>query len=255
MNNLSYSAIKTIIFYEVKSYFKEFQFNIVAPLISTLLFVFILSTIEKYYTFDNSENSYMNFLVPGMIMSVIFQTSFNHLSEVIITMKQNGSFNDYLISPISRIEIFFSFIVSSIFVCLIVGIINLLCLSIFTEFTHINYFSLIYYLIIAIITFSSLGALTGILSFTWDIQSSVSNFFIVPTSFLSGTFFSIDSLNSEIHFIFKLNPFYHLVSGFRNSFAYGYKNNLYYDLYILIILAFIFLLTLFIFNKGYKVIN
>ena len=109
MSNTSYFAIKTIVFFEIKDYFKEFQFNILSPLISTFLFVLIFTTINKYYAFNVSENSYINFLIPGMIMVVIIQTSFNHLSEVLIRMKQNGSFNDYLVSPISRIEIFFSF--------------------------------------------------------------------------------------------------------------------------------------------------
>ena len=97
MSNISYFAIKTIFIYEVKDFFKEFQFNIVAPLINTLLFVIILSTIESYYSIPSDGSSYLNFLVPGIIIMVVMQASFNHLSEVIIAMKQIGSFNDYLI--------------------------------------------------------------------------------------------------------------------------------------------------------------
>ena len=118
MSNISYFAIKTIFIYEVKDFFKEFQFNIVAPLINTLLFVIILSTIESYYSIPSDGGSYLNFLVPGIIIMVVMQASFNHLSEVIISMKQIGSFNDYLMSPISRIEIFFSLILSSL-VCVL----------------------------------------------------------------------------------------------------------------------------------------
>ena len=254
MSNISYSTIKTIIIFEIRDFFKEFQFNIIAPLISTLLFVFILSTIQNYYSIKINENSYMNFLVPGVVMMVVIQTSFNHLSEIIISMKQIGSFNDYLMSPISRIEIFLSFILSSIFVCSIVGIINLLILSFFTNFHEINYFNLFYYLFLTIIIFSSLGALTGFLSFTWDVQSTVSNFFIVPISFFSGTFFTINSLSVKWHFIFNYNPFYFLVNGFRG--ALNNKNlNIENEIYILILTSVIFFFTLFIFQKGYKVID
>ena len=124
MSNISYFAIKTILIYEVKDFFKEFQFNIVAPLINTLLFVIILSTIESYYSIPSEGGSYLNFLIPGIIIMVVMQASFNHLSEVIIAMKQIGSFNDYLMSPISRIEIFFSLILSSLVVCVFIGMIN-----------------------------------------------------------------------------------------------------------------------------------
>ena len=143
MSNISYFAIKTIFIYEVKDFFKEFQFNIVAPLINTLLFVIILSTIESYYSIPSDGSSYLNFLVPGIIIMVVMQASFNHLSEVIIAMKQIGSFNDYLMSPISRIEIFFSFILSSLVVCVFIGILNLIVLSNFTDFQNINYFKLL----------------------------------------------------------------------------------------------------------------
>jgi len=254
MSNISYFAIKTILIYEVKDFFKEFQFNIVAPLINTLLFVIILSTIESYYSIPSEGESYLNFLVPGIVMMVVMQSSFNHLSEVIIAMKQIGSFNDYLMSPISRIEIFFSFILSSLVVCVFIGMINLIVLSNFTNFQNINYFRLFYYLIISIIIFSSIGAVTGFLSFTWDAQSTVSNFFIVPVSLLSGTFFSIDSLDNQWKKIFEYNPFYHLVSGFRESF---FESNILYtntDIITTMITILILLVSLFIFNKGYKVI-
>ena len=255
MSNISYSAIKTIIFFEIKDYFKEFQFNILSPLISTLLFVFIFTTINTYYAFNSSENSYINFLIPGMIMVVIMQTSFNHLSEVIISMKQNGSFNDYLISPISRTEIFFSFLFSSIFVCLVVAFLNLFALSFFTHFENINYILFAYYIILCAVIFASIGALTGFLSFTWDVQSTVSNFFILPISFFSGTFFSINAIDKNLKFIFQYNPFFYLVKGFRNSFYNNIQINFYHEFYVLLIVFFALYFTILIFKKGYKVVS
>jgi len=254
MSNISYFAIKTIFIYEVRDFFKEFQFNIIAPLINTLLFVVILSTIESYYSIPSIGVSYLNFLVPGIIMMVVMQASFNHLSEVIIAMKQIGSFNDYLMSPISRIEIFCSFILSSLVVCIFIGMINLVALSFFTNFQDINYFRLFYYLIISVIIFSSIGAVTGLLSFTWDAQSTVSNFVIIPISLLSGTFFSIDSLHHKWKIIFEYNPFYHLVNGFRGAFFENNFLNFNADAVVTIIAILTFLASLFIFKKGYRVI-
>ena len=254
LSSLSFLAIKTIIFYEIKDFFREFQFNIIAPLINTMLFVFIISTINRYYSFSFNTESYLNFIVPGMVIAVVIQTSFNHLSEVIISMKQSGSFNDYLISPISRIEIFLSFLISSIFVCTIVGLINLITLSFFTDFQYLKYFNLFYYLIVSVTIFSSIGAIIGFLSFTWDIQSSVSNFFIIPITFLSGTFFSIESINENWHFLLEYNPFYYLINGFRSSFIQGYNINFFDNIFILIVLLISLFFSFFVFKKGYKVI-
>ena len=255
MSNFSYFAIKTIIFREIKNFFNEFQYNIIAPLINTLLLVFILSTINNLYNVGFLKDSYMFFLIPGIIMTVVMQTSFSHLSQVIISMKQIGSFDDYLISPISREEIFLSFLISSIFVCLIVALINIFFLSFFIVFEKIYYFNLIYYLILGILIFSSIGAIIGFLSSTWDFQSSISSFFIIPASFFSGTFFSINSLDPKYKFLLEYNPLYYLVSGFRNAFIQNYQINFYNEMYILILSILIFIIALFIFKKGYGVIS
>ena len=255
MSNFSYFAIKTIIFREIKNFFNEFQYNIIAPLINTLLLVFILSTINNLYNVGFLKDSYMFFLIPGIIMTVVMQTSFSHLSQVIISMKQIGSFDDYLISPISREEIFLSFLISSIFVCLIVALINIFFLSFFIVFEKIFYFNLIYYLILGILIFSSIGAIIGFLSSTWDFQSSISSFFIIPASFFSGTFFSINSLDPKYKFLLEYNPLYYLVSGFRNAFIQNYQINFYNEMYILILSILIFIIALFIFKKGYGVIS
>ena len=255
MSNFSYFAIKTIIFREIKNFFNEFQYNIIAPLINTILLVFILSTINNLYNVGFLKDSYMFFLIPGIIMTVVMQTSFSHLSQVIISMKQIGSFDDYLISPISREEIFLSFLISSIFVCLIVALINIFFLSFFIVFEKIYYFNLIYYLILGILIFSSIGAIIGFLSSTWDFQSSISSFFIIPASFFSGTFFSINSLDPKYKFLLEYNPLYYLVSGFRNAFIQDYQINFYNEMYILMLCILIFIIALYIFKKGYGVIS
>ena len=252
---VNFSAIFTIVKFRIHEFFSEYHYSILGPLISNLLFVIIFSTIDRYYNFNSLESSYINFLIPGMIMSIIIQTSFNHLSEVIINMKQIGSFNDFLISPISRIEIFISFILSSIFVCIIVAFLNFIVLSFFVEYESINFIIFIYYLILSITVFSSIGAIIGFLSFSWDIQSSVSNFFILPVSFFSGTFFSIDLVDKKYQFIFYYNPFYYLVNGFRSAFINSYEISFYNNIYIFIIAVITLIISIYIFQKGYKVIN
>jgi ABC-2 type transport system permease protein len=114
---------------------------------------------------------------------------------------------------------------------------------------------MLYYLIISILIFSSIGATIGFLSFTWDAQSSISNFFIIPITFLSGTFFSIESIDEKFKFLLSYNPFYYIVNGFRSSFIKGYDVYLINDIYIFFVLIFFLFFSFFVFKKGYKVIN
>ena len=116
MSNISYYAMKTISFQKVKEFFSEFQYTIIAPLISTFIFVLIMSTISNYYSIIVEEDNYLEFIVPGIVMMIVMQVSYQNISESLIFMKQIGSFNDYLMSPMSRTEILISLLIVSIFI-------------------------------------------------------------------------------------------------------------------------------------------
>ena len=136
MSNISYLAIKTITFQKIKEFFFEFQYTIISPLFSLFIFTIVLSTLNDFFIFNSSNSSYLEFVAPGLIIMIVMQTSYQNISESLIFMKQIGSFNDYLISPISRIEIFLSLILSSIFIGIFIGLINIF----FFKFIHSFFF-------------------------------------------------------------------------------------------------------------------
>ena len=253
MSNLSYYAIKTISYQKIREFFSEFQYTIISPLVSTIIFVVILSTVSNYYSLDVKGN-YLNFVVPGIIIMTVMQVSYQNISESLIFMKQIGSFNDYLMSPISRTEILFSLLIASLFVGIFTGLVNIIVLTFFVKFYSFNFFFIIYYLFLTSLIFSSIGSIIGFLFFTWDIQSSVSNFIIVPISFLSGTFFSIHVIDPKWMFLFKINPFYYLVNKFRLSFYEEYYINIKEELFLFFFSIIFLIMSIFIYKKGYKTI-
>ena len=253
MSNLSYYAIKTISYQKIREFFSEFQYTIISPLVSTIIFVVILSAISNYYSLDVKGN-YLNFVVPGIIIMTVMQVSYQNISESLIFMKQIGSFNDYLMSPISRTEILFSLLTASIFIGIFTGLVNIIVLTFFFKFYLYNFFIIIYYLFLASLIFSSIGSIIGFLFFTWDTQSSVSNFIIVPISFLSGTFFSLHLIEPKWMFLFKINPFYYLVNKFRLSFYHEYYINIKEESLLFVFSLIFLIISIFIYNKGYRTI-
>ena len=253
MSNLSYYAIKTIFFQKIREFFSEFQYTIISPLVSTIIFVVILSTINNYYSLDVKGN-YLNFVVPGIIIMTVMQVTYQNISESLIFMKQIGSFNDYLMSPISRTEILFSLLIASLFIGIFTGLVNIIVLAFFFKFYLFNFFIIIYYLFLTSLIFSSIGSIIGFLFFTWDIQSSISNFIIVPISFLSGTFFSIHVIDPKWMFLFKINPFYYLVNKFRLSFYDEYYINIKEESFLFFFSLIFLFMSIFIFKKGYRTI-
>ena len=252
---INFFAIFTIVKFRIREFTKEYHYSILAPLTSNLLFVIIFSTIDKFYSLSNENISFVQFLIPGLIIMVVAQESFDNPSVSIINSKQIGSFDDFLIAPLSRVEIFVAYLISQIFIGLVLGCLNFLILSYFISYNYFSIFNFLYYLLLVIVFFTSIGSLVGFLTYRWDTQSTVSNFFISPINFLSGTFFSINALPDEFKYILLYNPYYYVITYFRNSFYIKSEINFYINSIILIFVFTTFLLTSYIFYRGYRVIK
>ena len=251
----NFFAIFTIVRFRIREFTSDYHYSILAPLTSNLLFVIIFSTIDRYYALSNENLSFMQFLIPGLIIMVVAQESFDNTSVSIVNSKQIGSFDDFLVAPVSRVEIFVAYLISQIFIGLFLGFLNFLILSFFISYNYFSLISFLYYLTLVIIFFSSLGSLVGFLAYRWDTISTVSNFFVSPINFLSGTFFSINALPENIKYILLYNPYYYLITYFRDSFYVKGEVNYYLNLIIFIFVFSSLLITAYVFHKGYKVIK
>ena len=132
---------------------------------------------------------------------------------------------------------------------------QILILSFFVDIAEISIFLLFYYLILVIIFFSSIGCVVGFLAYNWDTQSSVSNFFITPLNFLSGTFFSINALPENFKLIFIYNPYYYIISSFRDAFYNSFEFILIQNILIFIFVFSAFIFAVFVFYKGLRLIK
>ena len=251
----NFFAIFTIVRFRIREFTSDYHYSILAPLTSNLLFVIIFSTIDRYYALSNENLSFMQFLIPGLIIMVVAQESFDNPSVSLVNSKQIGSFDDFLIAPISRVEIFVSYLISQILIGLFLGFLNFLILSFFISYNYFSLISFLYYLTLVIIFFSSLGSLVGFLAYRWDTISTVSNFFVSPINFLSGTFFSINALPENIKYILLYNPYYYIITYFRDSFYAKDEVNYYLNLIIFIFVFSFLLITAYVFHRGYKVIK
>lgn len=70
---------------------------------------------------------------------------------------------------------------------------------------------------------SFLGIIAGIWAEKVDHVASINNFIIMPLTFLSGTFFSIQYLPSIFQYVALFNPIFYLIDGFRYGF-FGYAD-------------------------------
>ena len=65
---------------------------------------------------------------------------------------------------------------------------------------------------------STLGLIAGLWADKFDQMAAFQNFIIVPMTFLSGVFYSIQSLPPFWQAVSHLNPFFYMIDGFRYGF-------------------------------------
>ena len=252
---INFFAMFTIVKFRIREFLTEYHYSILAPLTTNLLFIIIFSTIDRYYSLSNENISFIEFLIPGLIIMIVAQESYDNPSVTLVNMKQIGSLDDWLIAPISRIEILISLLINSIIIGFIIAISNLIIFSFLIDIKIINYLFFCYYLILVIIFFACLGCFVGILFKTWDTQSTFSNFFVTPLNFLSGTFFSITYLPENLKFILYYNPYYYVVKFFRSCFEDGFVFKSEQNIYILSFIFVSFIITAYVYFKGYSIIK
>jgi ABC-2 type transport system permease protein len=101
---------------------------------------------------------------------------------------------------------------------------------------------------------SSIGIIIGLWAEKFDQMASATNFIIVPFSFLSGTFYSIDRLPDILKDVSKMNPFFYIIDGFRYGFLGAADGSIQFGLFYLLILSFItWFAAYMLFKKGYKI--
>ena len=84
---ISYFAIYSIVKFRLKEFAFEYHYTILAPIINNLLFVLIFSTIDRYYSLSINNISFIEFLIPGLIIMIVAQESYDNSSASLINSK------------------------------------------------------------------------------------------------------------------------------------------------------------------------
>ena len=100
----------------------------------------------------------------------------------------------------------------------------------------------------------AVGFTAGLWAEKFDHMASVTNFLIVPLSFLSGTFYSIEKLPPILYKVSELNPFFYMIDGFRYGFIGKSDGSIIYGLVYLTFLSFItWFVSYLLYKRGYKI--
>jgi len=214
---------------EVGRFMKVWMQTLFAPVVTTLLFmtVFKLAFGDRgQLTGDFEGLVYNNFLAPGLIIMAVLQNSFQNTSSSLVQAKLNGTHVDFLMPPLSPLELTAAFLggamTRGITVAVVAGVgIHLSGLA-SLNVTHV--WPILWFGLTSAIVLSALGAIGGIWADKFDHLAAISNFVIVPLTFLSGTFYDIKVMVEPFYTLALFDPLFYFIDGFRYGFL-GVSNS------------------------------
>jgi len=215
---VNWRGLWTLYHREVKRFFKVFTQTLAAPVVTTLLFYTIFTVALQNRVGSMGAVSFTVFLAPGLIMMTILQNSFANTSSSMMTSKIQGNIVDVLMPPISPLEMLCGFLGGGITRGLIVGVSATIAMIVLVDFPFHNPAIILFFALTASAMMALLGMIGGIWAEKFDHMAAITNFVVVPLSFLSGTFYSIDRLPEIWQSVAHLNPFFYAIDGFRYGF-------------------------------------
>jgi ABC-2 type transport system permease protein len=168
--------------------------------------------------------------------------------------KVQGNIVDILYAPLSAAEVTLAINLAATTRSFMIVIISIFIFYFLIDIEIKNYYSLIFYIFISSFILGSAGIIAGLWAEKFDNLASITNFLIVPLSFLSGTFYTIDKLPQSLQIVSKCNPFFYMIDGMRYSFLLKSDGSIFIGTVYLIVLAIaLWLVSYLLYKKGYKI--
>lgn len=205
---------------EVRRFFKVQTQTIWAPAVTTLLYLVIFSVAMGGTRRAILGVPFPDFLAPGLIAMAMIQNSFANASFSLLVGKIQGTIVDYLMPPLSEIELLAAMAGAAVTRAVCVGaaiwLVMLIWPGVSVEINHL--WAVVVFGLLGASMLSFLGVLTSIWAEKFDHAAAITNFVVAPLALLSGTFYSTDRLSPVFATISHFNPFFHAISGFRYGF-------------------------------------
>jgi len=161
------------------------------------------------------DNSYIDFILPGLIIMNIISSSYNNSVFAVFAEKFHRSLEEIIKSPAKPYIVLAGYTAGSMLRSIISGLCILLVASFFTKIKIYNISLMILVALMASLLFSILGLINGIFAKKWDDVSWISSFIITPLSYLGGIFYSVNSLNPLWQKASFFNPIFYFIDLFR----------------------------------------
>ncbi len=211
-------GLATLIEREVRRFTAVWTQTLLAPLVTAGLFLAVFALAIGPVRGEVMGVPFIEFLAPGLLMMTVIQNAFANTSSSLMISKVQGNIVDTLMPPLSPAELVIGYIAGGIARGVLVAATISVVLMIVLGHGMAHPLWVLAFAILGSAFLGGLGIVAAILSEKFDHMAAITNFLVVPLSFLSGTFYSIEGLPPLMQTITHLNPVFYLIDGTRHGF-------------------------------------
>lgn len=241
--NRAIVAYYTFVSAQVKRTFRLWAQTMLPAAITTTMYFMIFGHLMGQRIGTMAGLSYIDFIVPGLVMMTMLNSSFNATVSVYYMYKWTKVIEEMLVSPMSSIIILLSFMSVGIIRSALIGIIVIIIAMFFTDVTIVHFFYMVFIAVLAGGIFSLFGILNAIFAKNFDQISIIPTFVITPLTYLGGVFYSINILPHFWQKVSLFNPIVYIISAFRYGFESYADTNILVSTMIMLFIFFVLFCT------------
>lgn len=247
-------GLYTMLRREVKRTFRVAIQTLVAPVISSSLYIFIFGVVIGTQIKEISGVPYITFVFPGILMLAVINASFSSASSALYFMRFTKGIEEMLIAPFSYLEMLLGLAGSAVARALLVALLILATGFFFGAVSLVNPLAFLFYVVSIASIFAILGIIVALWAESFEQLQIMNTFVITPLTYLGGIFYSIHFLPELASQLTRLNPFFYFADGFRRSMIGVGEANMVIGLVMIISLV-VGLSTLvwYLFKTGWKI--
>jgi len=240
----NFIAFKTILIKEMLRFLRIWIQTILPAAITMSLYFVIFGKLIGSQLGPIDGFSYMQYIVPGLIMMAIITNSYANVVSSFYSSKFQRHIEEMLVSPIPNYLILLGFVAGGVARGLIVGTVVTLVSLFFNELQIHNYAIMLAVMALTAILFSLGGFVNGIYANSFDDIAIIPTFVLTPLTYLGGVFYSIRMLPEFWQNASHLNPILYMV----NAFRYGILGIADIDIYLAFTIILLAIVMLFSFS-------
>jgi ABC-2 type transport system permease protein len=208
----------TLLQREVHRFLRLFNQTLIPPVITASLYIVIFGASLGNRIRDIENVSYMQFLIPGLIMMSVIGSAYGNTSSSLFSARFQGFIQELLLSSMSTLEIVLAIVLGGVLRAIMVAVLVAGISIALTDIPLMHPVLTAFFVISVALIFSCAGFVSALWAQDFERLSVFQTYLLTPLTYLGGVFFAVEMLPPFWQKVAMANPILYFINGLRFGF-------------------------------------